>query len=170
MDIVLEGPDGGGKSTLARHLSQALDMPVQPSEGPPKYKGEINKRIERYLSYDRPYIFDRHPVISQTIYNQIRVGDDPELVSPSLAALFGAKPSIFVYVRAPSFARHVIKPHDTARHLKQISDNYQLLVEMYDKWALATAEIVYRIPQPMTPIIHYYLAAADLATLVPDGH
>ena len=60
MNVVLEGPDGGGKSRLAEYLGAALEMYVQQGSGPPKAPGEVEKRARKYLGLEN-VIFDRHP-------------------------------------------------------------------------------------------------------------
>lgn len=167
MDIILEGPDGGGKSTLAQALSECLDMPVQGSEGPPKFDGEINQRIRKYLDYDRPYIFDRHPVISQAIYGSMRVGK-PQMVNKELGEEFYNRSHLFIYVRSPSLSKHVLKSYDTPEHLSIIHRNYDQLHKAYESWATLYARIIYRMGDPVLPIVHYYLALTDGAKLVSD--
>lgn len=168
MDIIIEGPDGGGKSTLAQALSECLDMPIQGSEGPPQYDGEINDRIRRYLAYDRPYIFDRHPVISQPIYGSVRLGK-PQTVTKELAELFYNRAYMFIYVRSQSLTRHTLKSYDTPEHLSTITKNYDTIVKFYDTWALSHANLIYRMKDPVMPVVHYYLALTDGVRILPDA-
>lgn len=163
MNIVLEGPDGGGKSTLAKFLSQALHRPIQASEGPPKFPGEINQRIERYLNY-KDVIFDRHPVISQTVYTSIRASHkDNELPDAVLVHEFYTKPNVFIYCRSTHLPiDHDVKEHDTPEHLMQVQEHYTRLVDMYDSWALQNAHVIYTRGGPYWPIVHYVRAHLEV--------
>ena len=60
MNIILEGPDSTGKSTLARIIAQHVPLSIQPGAGPPQSPEEIIARGKWYLTLDNK-IFDRHP-------------------------------------------------------------------------------------------------------------
>lgn len=81
--IIVEGPDGAGKSTLIGELSLRFDMPVQTkastSEGgpvanlgewvtwdTPNHEGKVKDRPTPV-----PFIYDRYPAISEPIYGPI---------------------------------------------------------------------------------------------------
>lgn len=75
--IIVEGPDGGGKSTLVEKLSDALQMPVHEKasdsiKGPVDWLGrwvDADMRSMREVGHEYPaVIYDRHPVISEPIY------------------------------------------------------------------------------------------------------
>ena len=163
MNIVLEGPDGSGKSTLAGQIAQVLGRLVQPSEGPPKYPGELNERIRRYAFFDG-IIFDRHPVISQTIYATIRANNE-ERVDHQLEADFYNEHNIFIYCRATHLGKHVTKEHDTPEHLEKIERNYEAIIGHYDAWALSHANLIYRIGDDPLHVIHYLLHATGAAVI-----
>ncbi len=156
IDIVLEGPDGGGKSTLARQIAEVINWNVQPSEGPDKYPGEQNDRVSRYLGMP-PTIFDRHPAISQNIYCEIRGGHNP--VAGGLVAAFYYRQPVCIYCRVDNaeeaMKRHVVKEHDTPAHLEKIQKFYGVLIESYDRWALRKANVIYRIGDNADAIIMY---------------
>jgi len=157
MNIVLEGPDGGGKSTLAQRLAESFDdFRIQPSEGRDKYPGEQNERVERYLMMQN-VLFDRHPAISQDIYCMIRGGH--ETCDPQLVARFYTTDPVIVYCRvtdaATALGHHVIKDHDTPEHLRQVEENYDTLIRHYDEWALEHAHIIYRIGDSPKPVLAF---------------
>jgi len=78
--IVVEGVDNSGKSTLIKALQVVFpERPVQGSEGPPKYKGEMDERVARYIMQPANTIYDRHPCVSQPIYGTMRSHLDPIL-------------------------------------------------------------------------------------------
>lgn len=142
MNIVLEGPDGGGKSTLADELSDYLGYVVQRGSGPPKAPNEINLRIENYLTFDER-IFDRHPAVSQVIYDSIRGGGN--LPDATLLRRFYTQDNLFIYCRSTNADRHVVKPGEDPKHIEVLTAKYRELVGLYDAWALKHAHVIYRI-------------------------
>lgn len=166
MNIVLEGPDASGKSTLAEHIKSFIHWPIQPSEGPEKYPGEINERIERYLKFNNT-IFDRHPVISQSIYGQF---NDTTGVDPILAnEFYGTEPLLIYCARdSESFPKnHKKKGHDTDRHVSLIENHDGEIVQLYEDWAMQHAHFIYRIGDP-TWVIDKYMSTMLLPDLVWD--
>lgn len=154
MHIVVEGPDNAGKSTLISLINERLPTPrtVIPSEGREKYEGELNERAARYLSFTGDLIFDRHPCISQPIYNTVYPNDgcDQDLINQ----LYAQRP-LLIYCRADvsrGMAGHVDKQHDQAEYLELISKKYAHLCHFYDQWALDHAHIFYRIGDDMEKV------------------
>lgn len=143
MNVILEGPDGGGKSTLAGHLSKLWNLRLQQGSGPPKKEGEIEQRLANYLKMDN-VIFDRHPSVSEPIYTRIR----QQAVSLEFKALTNAfyqQNNLFIYCRSTSNARHVVKAGEDPKHIEALNANYDTLVQLYDQWALRYAHHIYRI-------------------------
>lgn len=83
MHIILEGPDGGGKSTLGSILSSVLGMSIHPrasksDSGPVSNLAGWVEDVDDTLKTGMPafasrapsrfYMFDRHPLISELIY------------------------------------------------------------------------------------------------------
>lgn len=152
MNIVLEGPDNTGKSTLARALSHSIGWPVSSSLGREKYPGELDERVKKYLEMDRT-IFDRHTVVSNYIYSHVTKRNP---VNSSLTVDFYKSRPVFVYCRAVpgrDLKDHVPKIHDDDAFLKKLDENYDNLCVAYDKWALQFATITYRIGDDLTRII-----------------
>lgn len=143
MNVILEGPDGGGKSTLAAYLGGALDLRVQQGSGPPKNHQEIEDRLASYLAMDN-LIFDRHPAVSQCIYGTLRGETMTASFDRMVEQLYGQKP-LFVYCRATDASRHVVKAGEDPAHIDVINRRYTTLVELYDRWALQHAQLIYRI-------------------------
>lgn len=79
--LILEGPDGGGKTTLANWLSETMEWPIAPKIVSSNHdvltsKGEwVEENLERGA---QPVIFDRHCLISEGIYGPIMRGTLPE--------------------------------------------------------------------------------------------
>jgi hypothetical protein len=149
--IVIEGPDNSGKSTLARHIVRDVVIPIQESEGPPKWSGEIVERIHRYRSFP-PVIFVRHPCVSNPIYDMTRTAMEQDPIPISVIADFYTQENLFIYCDPGerTLEGHEIKSAvDTHLHLNRITNNRKSINEMYRKWAIAYAHVIYRIGDDM---------------------
>lgn len=82
--IIVEGPDGAGKTTLINHLSEVLELSIHAKastsvEGPVKNLFDwVNKDMSSLWGPDGgpvSVIYDRHPVISEPIYGRIVRGN-----------------------------------------------------------------------------------------------
>lgn len=145
MNVILEGPDGGGKSTLAGHLSKLWNLRLQEGSGPPKKEGEIEQRLAGYLKMENT-IFDRHPAVSEPIYTRIRQ-KQVSLEFKALTNAFYQQNNLFIYCRSTTNTRHVVKPGEDPRHIEALNANYDTLVQLYDQWALRHAHHIYRIEE-----------------------
>jgi hypothetical protein len=144
MNIILEGVDASGKSTLAKELAARTGLPIIPSEGPEKYFGEINERVKRYNDFNRPAIYDRHPIVSHYIYSTVlRTLSDG--IKPELIQEFMSRPHLIVYCRPTraGFSVHNLRPDEDPDHVQQVADKYTGLVNMYDDWGLNHAHLIY---------------------------
>lgn len=144
MNIVLEGPDNAGKSTLASLISSALCRPIIVSEGREKFPGEVNERVTRYKEF-KEVVFDRHPVISQTVYSLVKPNTP---VHPVLIEEFYNTKPFLIYCRPlpqRKMEGHVVKDYDDPAYLAEIEQKYTALTEHYDLWALHRAAMIYRI-------------------------
>lgn len=150
MHIILEGIDASGKSTLAKHLANALVCTIQDSEGPEKEPGEIITRIMKYdrlMSQER-IIFDRHPVFSHPIYSQ---GSKwMTRIPPAITQDLLTRPILIVYCRpmTEGFDNHVENEGgEDPEHLKKVSANYTQWLADYDAWAVRHAHMIYNCGQ-----------------------
>jgi len=146
MNIILEGIDASGKSTLAKALSEKLpSYRVQPSEGPEKEAGEILARIMRYdrMMSQMGVIFDRHPIISHPIYSQ---GTHWMTAIPrQLAEDFYTRPLLVIYCRPTErgFDAHEVNEGESPDHLLKVKNNYRKWLDDYDAWAVKHAHMIY---------------------------
>ena len=147
MSIILEGPDGGGKTTLGLQLAEKLGMIHKPSEGPEKYPGEINERIKRYaIIDDSRFIYDRHPCISQVAY-AVNVHAQTTPDADLIEAFYARTDQLIIYCR-PNTAEVVHTANrewDTPEFTAAINKNFDGLMRWYDEWAVRQAHIIYRI-------------------------
>ena len=159
MKIILEGIDNTGKSYLAEKMGAYFKVPIQPSEGPPHYPGEMNKRLRRYADYAGSMIFDRHPIISQPIYGQLRA-THLDTFSNEWYEWWAEhrQQFVIVYCDPPSASRQMDEHTmhegvDTPEHVAAVKENYPQLLEAYRAWALREANIVYRIGDSIRRVI-----------------
>lgn len=152
MNIVLEGIDNSGKSTLAAALAQRLDRRVISSEGPEQWLGEMKKRVDKYLAIDNA-IFDRHPCVSDAIYGKFR--PRASTITPAQLAEFNCSSPLFIYCKPKrlSLVGHVVKEHDTPQHLEMVQKQYFEILALYNSWALDKADITYRLGDDITRIV-----------------
>ena len=81
--IIFEGPDGAGKTTLIKKISEMYDLPVAPrvvgTDTQPlvdlRQWVEDNLAADRYKLLSANTIFDRHRLISEPIYSLAMGGD-----------------------------------------------------------------------------------------------
>lgn len=140
--IILEGPDNAGKTTLAKSLSLALEIPIHHSGGPPKDKSEILHRqanINTLLFNRKVLILDRIPVISDATYGQVLRGsshfDDTQQPAEVRRNLWLP----IIYCRPPTShllnldARlEEIKAYKPPEHVAAVKANAAAIVTRYD--------------------------------------
>lgn len=156
MNIVVEGIDNSGKSTLIKNLVPGLrGYKVQASEGPPKYDGEMNHRLKRYQLFQQT-VFDRHPVVSQSIYRSIRTGHDAAGMDEQFVLDFYHSAPLFIYCDPTTRGMdgHTFNEGvDTEEHLRQVREGYTRMLTLYRAWAIQHAHFIYRIGDDMTQLI-----------------
>src|SRR6516165_5566479 len=120
MMIVVEGPDAAGKSTLARYLAEALELPMIISEGPPKHPSEMGERLKRYSQLPANIIFDRHPCVSEMIYAPA-LGRACGVSARAVKEFYDKKPFFIYCDPARGHQVHVVKEHESREHLEGIA-------------------------------------------------
>lgn len=132
MNIILEGPDSTGKSTLARIIAEHVPYEIKGGEGPSKSQKEILDRATRYLRRDN-MIFDRHPCVSEPIYGRFR---EPAtfLPTPVIDYFYRSKP-LFIYCYGGAYGEHQLKDYDTAQHVGMLDLHDMNIRNAYMEWA-----------------------------------
>lgn len=149
MKIILEGPDNAGKSTLAKYLADALDLPIVVSGGPSKWPGEVNDRSERFNKDHATAIYDRHPCISQNLYQEALTLDGERVLDHHVEAFYDQEPFIIYCRNIQGADGHVLSEHSSAEYFQLVQQNMTKLGQLYDAWALSKAQYVYRIGDSM---------------------
>jgi len=159
MNIILEGPDNSGKSTLAKALSLATDLPIKTKEGRPATRLALFEKLRKYEAIDN-HIVDRHPIISQMIYGLAR-GDDE--IPEEFFENFFSRRDLIIYCRCidRGLEGHEPSDTDTPTHLSMIDSQYQTILGYYDNWAACSANIIYHKYADMMHVVR--MAQAVLA-------
>lgn len=72
--IILEGPDGAGKTRLALRLSEELQVPINPKVVQADMSTEVDLAAwcrAQMGDWPRPVIYDRFPLISEFVYGPV---------------------------------------------------------------------------------------------------
>ena len=128
--IIIEGPDGSGKSKLAKRLSADLKIPVIHQGPAPATKEECNERKYRacyYLTQD--VIQDRSTLISEPIYGVLIRKDAWITVQESTSILKAFKNIVVIYCGI--VIGHEESDHDTAEYLKDLWRHEKEVVDLY---------------------------------------
>lgn len=86
--IILEGPDGGGKSSLAARISTRFGLPHAPRashsiDGPvPDLERWVTDDLATWGPHAPTRLYDRYPLISEPIYGDICRPDEPVKLTP----------------------------------------------------------------------------------------
>lgn len=142
MNVIVEGPDGAGKSTLAAFVAQSLGWKIVASVGPTQNVHEFNERARSALC-SRHIVFDRHPIVSERIYGNLR---GKLMTDPDLERAFYTQDNVLIYYRGRSddLSNHRAKEHDSLEHLAMIIGRHATICDEYDGWALERAHLIYR--------------------------
>lgn len=151
MNIILEGPDGTGKSTLAKRIAGHINWMYTPGQGPERYPGEIVERGRQYLEHQFR-VFDRHPIISQPIYNRFRTDGTP--IPQELIDELAAQNNLLILCDRPEQeVEHVLKDYDTEEHVAMVEDNADAIYRAYIEWSMGRVHGIYRIGDPVENVL-----------------
>lgn len=77
-NVILEGPDGGGKTTLIRHfLQKGMRQHPRASHSTGGPVPALDTWVTNHSNPGTGWVFDRHPLISEPIYGPICRGKVP---------------------------------------------------------------------------------------------
>lgn len=129
--LIIEGPDGTGKSTLIERLNREYSLPIKSGEGPPKDIEDFRNRVDRYLRLESITLYDRHPVISGPIYASAR-GVKPGLTKSQLIDFYSRPKLVLItHPKNASVFTHQAKAYDTEDHLRLVNEHSEKIASLY---------------------------------------
>lgn len=136
--VILEGPDGSGKTSLASRLLKGTGhstLLIRRS-GPPTPIETLEFQaqwIAKQSMSGLNIIADRHPIISEAIYRPVvrQEGNAPWSLDEVVREIDGAD-LLLIYCR-PSFAR-MNEARKVEEQMAGVADHFVKLVQMYDRW------------------------------------
>jgi len=138
--IVVEGPDGAGKSTLIMKLVKDFGFPVYRSGGPKdaeNMKRVVKEMATLALDPTTVYLCDRAPWISELVYSQA-LDREPVMPMDFFSPCFSL-PQRIIYCNlndSISMLNNMsrdFKAHKPAEHTAQVVKNYQQVCDVYDE-------------------------------------
>lgn len=144
--VIIEGPDGSGKSRLVRFFNEKLGFPLHPrastsKEGPVKNLAAwVTSDVRSWRLALTPTVYDRHPVMSEYIYGPLCRGkaqpgftDSPWLSAQRLLLYENA---LVIWCLPPLSAVqvHVSKDRDMPGVAENIEAIHKAYVEMARSW------------------------------------
>lgn len=182
MSIILEGPDGAGKSTLACDLQAHFpEMEMHPrfctsKEGPIEGLAEAVYKDTRGVPTH--YIYDRHPIISDYVYNAAIPYRwfSPDFLSDTMARVREriARASLVVWCLPPIkvVAENVRRDAEdqmpgVADNIIKIYDNYQMHRLM---WPGRSVVFDYTEPEASWNALTYHLSETEGTLWLPKAN
>lgn len=133
--IIIEGPDGGGKSTLGLYLEERYKVKLYHA-GNTVTKKAVQKAVQIIME-DGRLLLDRCPVISEIIYGRV-IRTDSKVTESEMQYYFDWMKlnAMIIYCR-PSIrtlenTKLVEKSHKTMDHINEVSSNIRKLIHFYD--------------------------------------
>ena len=161
--IIVEGPDGSGKTTLVNWLKEELQLEVSPRVVSKETRALIDLQtwVDNNLELGLvPRIFDRHRLISEPIYGPI-LRDDAEpgfdslsWLGPRMARFYNLKPLIIYCL--PSMA-------EVMKNLRNDPDNIAVIdrAERIYRSYVSRVALDYNFA-PQRPLVWNYLQSPTI--------
>ena len=135
--IILEGPELGGKSSIARIIHERLGILSYHAGGPPNNRDEVFKR---FGALPRDQVWDRCTLISELVYGPIFRNISYIGFTESFVLLQTLNP-IIIYCRpsdkhlnyALQFLKHQNKPYKDEQYNAQVRENHNATIKKYDE-------------------------------------
>lgn len=132
MIIVVEGPDNGGKTTLAQYLAKQLRAVFVKVERPRRAVDltAYQNILEVARSYSGIVVTDRHVAISEPIYGKIVRGGHDLKEADILLCL--DRLDAVIYCRPP--IERIIATISERAQMEGVVENTTAIVQAYDDW------------------------------------
>jgi hypothetical protein len=151
MHIIVEGPDGAGKTRLVKQIVSAYDMQIakraSTSEGGPivnvdQWVEDVETNILMSRRNKTPFIFDRHAIISEPIYSLVLQRQTAEMfripwwVTARRQALYNHTLVVFCLPEYAVLDRNVKDP--TISQMPGVAENiheiYMRYIHLWQNW------------------------------------
>lgn len=152
MVIVIEGPDGSGKTTLAKKVAESLKASYVHGGGPTKDETDALERCVKELvlcASSNLYVLDRTTIICEQVYGQVFRGapllsrvllsNFEERMLKDTAMLIYCRPNgtiLHTHARAEreraESAEHQEKPHKTVEQFRRVETYLPKIITTYD--------------------------------------
>lgn len=159
MNIVLEGPDNTGKTTLAKWLSARLQLPYIKSPGPIVDELDMANRMLRFMSAPAT-IYDRFAAISEPLFGSAY--GRPSFRIDHMVELFYELEPVVIYCRSIDRTLGTHNPDsatDTPDYLAWLEVHHAALCQAYDDWARLHQVIHFAIGMPYEDVLRQISAA-----------
>jgi len=156
-NIILEGPDGSGKSYIGKKLEALTGRTTYHAGGVPRsIKMLLSRADDIYLKAQKPdFIFDRHPAISEQVYgpimrnsSRISMGTSHQMLKALNPLILYLRPTDEQLRESREFAvNDKNKPdHKPKAHRKLLDKHYPKIIEEYD-WLMHNLAYSHQVVQ-----------------------
>lgn len=137
--IIIEGPEGSGKSYLAKQLAEATDLPVHHFGGPPKSAEEHARQLKKSMQLlDTLVIQDRSPWVSEPVYNVALRSEEHMVKWPHYWSGIILKKMKIIYCRPPD---ETIRLNLCKAPKGYKSEDYEELIKKQSKVLITTYDL-----------------------------
>jgi hypothetical protein len=134
--IIIEGPDGAGKTVLAKQLSYDLKLEYHHMGAPPKTKAEAERRA--FVSISRctdPCIQDRSTLISECVYGAALRKEGAWLDWRKARQIIHLVQPVIIYCCPDLDHLQPVKaPYDSDEYSDLVDQNQGQIIALYDKF------------------------------------
>lgn len=150
--VIIEGPDGAGKSTLIQNLVAMGGFVSIHTGGPPRDRQDLEDKLDKIklafdIAGDDILLLDRHPAVSDPIYSKVS-GSRSFMTPGFLGEQVWSMHPVFVYCRgsADSMRKNISKTpkaHKSPEQLLQVIQHHGEIVQLYDAFFSLVPHIKY---------------------------